>query len=366
MLSDSDWSFFLCLSGVILEALAIVVIMGSIALTKQRQYVIVLGGSYVGRIANKMTSCWSLSLPGTKAAEQLSLELPDEYHVVLIEKNSHFQHIFAFPRFAVTTDVDTHKAFIPYGSHTFGGRQTASFIQARVTELNGSSVHLDRQVELNGSRVDAIPYAFLVIATGTKLSPPSSIPGTEKLDGVGYLRRHAETVRRSSRIVIIGGGAVGVQTATDIKELYPSKDVTLIHSRKHVMNTFDPRFHDIIAERFAELGIESILGSRVKVPSAGFPVDAQSIVIECEDGTTIPADFVVRKMTNYDSQTDRYQIISTGQTPQSELMTGLSPNSIDAGFIKTLPTLQLDNPTFPNIFVVGDVAATRAHKAAKP
>ena len=77
-----------------------------------------------------------------------------------------------------------------------------------------------------------------MVATGTRLSPPSTLPGSEKLEGTTWLRKHAQKVARSMQIVVIGGGAVGVQMATDIKELYPQKSVVLVHSRKNVMNKF--------------------------------------------------------------------------------------------------------------------------------
>lgn len=81
--------------------------------------------------------------------------------------------------------------------------------------------------------------------------------------------------------------------ATDIGELYPEKSVTLVHSRANVMNKFDSRLHDIIAERCKELGVNLKLGSRVKVPSEGYPTDGSRFNVELEDGTSIPADFAV-------------------------------------------------------------------------
>ena len=67
------------------------------------------------------------------------------------------------------------------------------------------------------------------------------------------------------------------------------------------------------------------------------------------------------------SSNTTFQVISTGQTPQSALLSTLSPSSIkDNGFIKTLKTLQIDDPAYPNIFALGDVADTGAHKAARP
>ena len=87
---------------------------------------------------------------------------------------------------------------------------------------------------------------------------------------------------------------MGVQMATDIKELYPNKSVTLVHSRKVVMNKFHHGLHDIIEDRCLELGIDMRLGSRVKIPPKGYPTDGSQFDVELEDGSKIPADFAVR------------------------------------------------------------------------
>ena len=256
----------------------------AVAVTKKAEmtiprYLIVVGGSYVG----------------VNTAQQLAAAFHGSYRVLLIENNSHFQHLFAFPRFAVTTNVETHKAFIPYTPGVFASSPPGSgrVVQARVTRINRDSVQLDRKVDLDGLKVDAIHFSYLVLATGTKLTPPSSLPGTEKLDGVTYLRKHAEQVQKSSRIVVIGGGAVGVQMATDIAEIYPDKDVTLVHSRSTVMHKFHRKFHEIIEERCKELGVSMRLGSRVKLPREGYPTDGRTFDVELENGMRIPADFAV-------------------------------------------------------------------------
>lgn len=297
--------------------------------------VVVVGGSYVG-----------LNL-----AESLAKQSGDKFRVLLIEKNSHFQHLFAFPRYALTTKVDTHKAFIPYQKSRLG--LEGAIIQAKALELSKDTITLDREVELDGVKTKHIPYAALAITTGTKLSPPSTLPGSEKLNGTQYLRAHAAQVEASKKIVIIGGGAVGVQMATDIGQLFPSKDVTLVHSRDTVMSKFHPSLHSIVAQRFSELGVKTVLGKgRVKLPSSGYPTDGSQFTIELADGTSIPADFA---------------IISTGQTPQSEILGTLTPESVnESKFIKVKDTLQIHDERFPHIFALGDIADTGAHKAARP
>ncbi|KAI7139397.1 FAD/NAD(P)-binding domain-containing protein [Hortaea werneckii] len=255
---------------------------------------------------------------------------------------------------AANAKVNTQKAFIPFKPGVFANAPPGSgdVVQAAVTDLTDSHVTLDRAVQFDGQQLDRIPYSYLVMATGTKLRPPSNVLGSEKLDGVKYLRRHAESVQKSKRMVVIGGGAVGVQLATDAKELYPEKSITLVHSRDKVMNRFHPKLHQLIEERCKELGIDLVLGSRVKLPSQGYPTSGEDFEVELLDGRRIPSDFAV---------------ICNGQTPQSEILKPLSPQCIDAhGFIRMKKTLQVDDDEHQNVFALGDIAATAAHKAARP
>ncbi|KIH95059.1 amid-like NADH oxidoreductase [Sporothrix brasiliensis 5110] len=305
---------------------------------------VVVGGSYVG----------------VNVAQQLAVALSDAFRVVLVEKNSHFNHLFAFPRFAATAKVDTKKAFIPYNPGTFAaapGVHNNTVVQAKATGLTRTAVELDRAVSLGaaGSEpVRSIPYEYLVLVTGTQMVPPSAVPGTEKRDGVAYLQQHADRVAAAQRIVLVGGGAVGVQMATDIKELYPAKDVTLVHSRATVMNRFHTDLDAIVRARFAELGIHTKLGSRVVSPtvSTAARADGTPLEVVCQDGARLATDLV---------------IVCTGQTPRSGLLAALSPSSIGAsGFVRVRDTLQVHDATLDNVFAIGDVADSGAPKAARP
>ena len=129
------------------------------------------------------------------------------HRVVLIEKNTHFQHLFAFPRFSVVPGFE-HKAFIPYTKMFTGvSPDAAAVVQACAIEIHADRVVLDRG--------NPIPYEYLVIATGTKLPPPGSLPTSNKVEGIKFLREHQKQVEKAQRIVIIGGGAVGVREYFD-------------------------------------------------------------------------------------------------------------------------------------------------------
>lgn len=127
--------------------------------------VIVVGGSYVGEHINVFQQeKHELTVKGINAAQQLAANAEGRFRVLLIEKNSHFQHLFAFPRFAVTTKVNTQKAFIPFKPGVFANAPPGSgdVVQAAVTDLTDSHVKLDRAVQFDGQQLDRIPYSYLV------------------------------------------------------------------------------------------------------------------------------------------------------------------------------------------------------------
>jgi NADH dehydrogenase FAD-containing subunit len=228
-------------------------------------------------------------------------------------------------------------------------------VQARVLHVKPTHIELDR--EWQGS--NQISFDYIVLATGTRLSKPAAMDDDDKLSSVGYLQKHQAGVKRSESILIVGGGAVGVQMATDLKEYYPEKEVTVVQSRARVMPNFHSALHDLIQRRFDELGVWLITGSRVTIQSDGFPSDGSSFDVQLTNGNTESTQFV---------------ILATGQTPNNQLLADLDKphpegESIvnpDNGFIRIRPTMQFLDEKYPNLFAVGDIADTGAQKAARP
>ncbi|KAF4267005.1 hypothetical protein CNMCM8812_003476 [Aspergillus fumigatus] len=300
--------------------------------------IIVVGGSYVGRAT----------------AQELARVIPETHRVLLIEPHSHFHHLFAFPRFAIVPGHE-HKAFIPYtGIFSSVPRPSAhAVVQARVLSVSPQFVTLDRQWQDSKQ----IPYEYLAIATGTRLAEPAGMKSDDKVSSVQYLRNHQADIQRAKSILIVGGGAVGVQMATDLREYYPDKDVTLVQSRARVMPLFHEQLHELIKKRFDELGVRLIVGARASVPPEGFPTNGKPFDVELTNGSKVSTEFV---------------ILATGQRPNNDLLTSLTSSSSgslinpDNGFIRVRPTLQLQDERFSNIFAVGDIADTGAQKAARP
>jgi pyruvate/2-oxoglutarate dehydrogenase complex dihydrolipoamide dehydrogenase (E3) component len=224
--------------------------------------------------------------------------------------------------------------------------------------LQPHSLTLDR--EWQSSRT--IPFDYAVVATGTRLAAPGTMPDDDKPPSVRYLQSHQAGIKAANSILIIGGGAVGVQMACDLKELYPSKTVTLVHSRDTLMPAYHEALSNLIKARFAELGVNVVTGSRVVIPPGGFTNNNQSTTVHLQNTPqTLTADFV---------------ITATGQIPNNQFLLpengGLPPSSSDSiinpqnGFIRVRKTMQFQDPQYPHLFAVGDIADSGAHKAARP
>lgn len=81
------------------------------------------------------------------------------------------------------------------------------------------------------------------------------------------------------------------EMATDIKILYPSKEVVLVHSREQVMPRFHPKLSEIVLEKLGEIGVETVLGSRARIPESGVVEGVKELHLE--DGRVIAADLII-------------------------------------------------------------------------
>lgn len=137
-----------------------------------------------------------------------------------------------------------------------------------------------------------LPFGKLVLATGsTPLRPP--FPGGD-LEGVVTFRdtRDVGTMqayaRPGARIVVIGGGLLGIEAAYGLARYGAS--VTLLHLVDRLMERqLDQEGAGLLAAAISARGIDVRLGAETKGFCGGGHVEA----VELADGTRIAADLVV-------------------------------------------------------------------------
>ncbi|EPE34307.1 FAD/NAD(P)-binding protein [Glarea lozoyensis ATCC 20868] len=280
--------------------------------------IIIIGASFAGYFAAKIIAT---SLPPNSP-----------FRVVVIEPHSHFNFTWVFPRFCVVKEHE-HKAFIPYGRYV--PAELVRWVQARVERVEKEQVVLT-----NGQR---ILYEYLLVATGSGATDglPSRAGVDEKKDGVVLLREMQDRIEEARHLVVVGGGAAGVELAADAKHLYRDKNVVLVHSRQAVMNRFGVELQVAALKGLEDLGVEVILGERLVSEN----VEGKTATLS--SGREVRCDFLIH---------------CGGQKPSSSILSSLTPSSITpSGHLSVKPTLQILDNNHPNIYVCGDVADTGEH-----
>jgi NADH dehydrogenase FAD-containing subunit len=163
----------------------------------------------------------------------------------------------------------------------------------------------DVEITDNNLSQRLIPYEFLIVATGCTQPFPARVISTDKRDGCEELRGMQDQVANASSVAVVGGGAVGVEIAADIKSYFPDKRVVLVHSREQLLPRFGPRLHKHVLEALGKLGVEVKLGCRPRLEPKVEKVDEdveQAIpngptILHFEDGNEDNFDLVVSDNT---------------------------------------------------------------------
>lgn len=125
----------------------------------------------------------------------------------------------------------------------------------------------------------------IIIATGTQ----PVIPAFDGIDQITtWTNRETYTAQTlPTRAVIIGGSAVGIETATFLMSF--GVEVTLIHRGHSLLGREEPQVGELALQYLTEAGLEIRLGvSPVKAHRAG----TQSVLL-LDDGTEVSADVII-------------------------------------------------------------------------
>ncbi|KAI9065974.1 FAD/NAD(P)-binding domain-containing protein [Trametes sanguinea] len=167
------------------------------------------------------------------------------------------------------------------------------------------------------------------------------------------VREHVNTWRHkfeaANHVVVVGGGAVGIELAGELNYHWPGKKATLVHSEPLLLNdTYPERFRKDIERRLRAKGIDVLLGDRVEVPPEG------TVGITTRNGVQVPdADLVVQ---------------AYGAKPNTEFL-----RTWDAQIITRQGTVKVDAhlevPRHPGVFAAGDIIdwpeEKQSHKAVE-
>lgn len=203
-------------------------------------------------------------------------------------------------------------------------------LHATVKALNSRSVFLSQAFPELGISEPKVDFDYLIYALGSQDPKPINLWGDStminasnyrgtKAESIEWLKRAQKRIEDTESVLVVGGGALGIREwlsqhkekyitninipefASDIADKYPTKKVTLLHSRdrflpiykhelhtesmSHVSNSTRPHFiFTLVMSAMKDLGVEIIFNERLELTSL-------------EDSPSSPGERTVRTTT---------------------------------------------------------------------
>lgn len=288
-------------------------------------------------------ACQVVIVGGGYGGIQVAVQLDSYCKVILVDPKDVFHHNVGALR-AVVEPTFIRKTLIPYEETLKHG----SFVKDRVVSCNISR----KTVTLASG--EEISYDFLVFACGSSVPFPGKVPlGTSMRDAEKLYSECADQVAKSNRIVVIGGGAVGVELVGELASDYPNKKVTLMHNREQILDErLSQKLIKKIQDGLKALKVETVLGERVDLDDLDFdsekPWITGPVTLTTDQGTSVETDMVFR-CTGLKVNSIAYQ---------SKLSDKMEKN----GSLKVDQYLQVEE--IKNVFAIGDCNNTLVLKLA--
>ena len=185
-------------------------------------------------------------------------------------------------------------------------------------------------------------YEKLVLALGsTPILPPVS--GIEKKGvypikkDLGYLTKMVEDIKKCRKILVLGGGFIGVEFADELSRI-KGLEVVVVEMLPHLLaNSFDPEFSKLVEEKLRSQGVKILTNTRVE---------------------EILGDEKVQKarLSNGDEMDIDRVILGIGAKPNTKLATDAG---LELGRGKGIWVDEYMRTTDPDIFAIGDCAGKR-------
>lgn len=317
-----------------------------------------------------------------------------DYDLTIIEPKNFFTYMPMGPA-TVCNEAAASRWLVEYSSNA---KLAAHLKQGIVTGVASDG----QKGEVTLQTGETLPFDYCVIASGAinTLFSPAPTQLTSKAEQVAKLESLRTLIKEAEKVVIVGGGPVGVEMAADISEAFAGKPITVVTSAPRLLDRMSEQASEYAAKWMETKGITTLYGERIQgemqrclseacleqassassllqkfqqtfhLPTSAAlprPLSRFSCVIPCfvaDWGSVQEAPVTATVVTEKGTSLTGLVIRCTGVRPATALFgsslgaAALTP----AGSVVVLPTLQL--PTMPNVFAAGDVASSGEEKTA--
>lgn len=188
---------------------------------------------------------------GGFAGVEAAARLQNDFHVTLVDKKDYFECYVGAP-LAITEPEDLEGMTVLYNQLL----ENTTIVTGEVTEVTPKEIKLKDNTH---------PYDYLIISSGSSYHQPIK-PSAEQ-----NLTHRKETFQnwhdqldKAKSVIVIGGGPVGVEVATEVITTYPIKKLTLLESGPHLLSRLHRQARDYGKTFLQEKGAELILNEKLE------------------------------------------------------------------------------------------------------
>ncbi|KAG9099535.1 hypothetical protein FRC06_005179 [Ceratobasidium sp. 370] len=274
---------------------------------------------------------------GIPVFKELEKQLdPVTHRLILIESRDYYFHLPAalthsnlYQRMTVSVMGNLEEsALIPY-DRLFTRPLLSSLYRARALSITATDVITDKE---------SVPYEYLILATGSTWEGPLNLPPA-KVDAIEAVLAQRTQYRSSQSVLIVGGGAVGIELAGELREALPHVKVNLVHRGRALMNdTYPDKYRNSLHEMLTKAGVNVILNDMIVDESP----NAEGVFVTAS-GQSIAADLLIP---------------TRGGKPNTSMLAEYDPTAVigETGYVRVEPSLRVKLISGAcNVYAVGDI-----------
>lgn len=274
-----------------------------------------------------------------------------DVQITIVDERDGFYHLIGSP-LALADESYASKCWVKYDD-------IPALQDPQINILHGSVTALDcaakkATIAAHGTAEPSqLEYDYAIIASGLRRVWPVVPQSLRRKQFLFEAGDHIRAMNNSSHgVVVVGGGAVGIEMAAELKLISPNVPVTLVHSREKLLSAelLPDEAKDKALELLWETGVDVKMGLRVKETREVVVDGVKLSEMELSDGSKMLASHVVMAVSR--------SVPSTSFLPAE---------AVDKeGYVMANTNMSLKG-NFPNAdrhFGVGDVVAWSGIKRA--
>src|ERR1700736_6036254 len=265
------------------------------------------------------------------AGAMLASRLAENFDVTVVAPTNYFEVPMAMPRLMVQPGL-ADKAIISIAD----ALPKVQHIHGHLAELTDDGGLVDGN---DGAR-RMVTGDIAVLATGSRFAGQLVRALSGSMEGrKAVFHRLEGSLAAARRILIVGGGPVGVEMAGEIVETWPGRSVTIVESGTRILGGTAKSASTHAAKFLQQRGGVLLTGERIESPSPGDGVSVEAGEARTATGKLIGYDVI---------------LWCIGGRPNTEYLRAHFSGRLDAdGRVKVTPQLLMEGED--RVFALGDI-----------